>query len=851
MPLVPTPKNCDPSVKKAIQILTQKVGLRSTPIFTSLTLSKTCTLAAGLNVLRITGLQADGVAMTGTLRGAYIDVSNGSTAATGTIRAMELKARTEAPGDTGNDVNVLEGLSISADSKAHNVTTLRAAEFILDGKTAGTIDEAVGLRIANNLQIDKATVSYGLQIYRDSFDYTADIQLSNGATIGTLTSSGLDLKLDADNNYLHIGYLKMGGERIIAANGPGADNGITINSQGTDGVYFNLSNGGSGGVYFYNGTTQKLAWFGGTTHGQCRVYDQDYAEWLQFSCYSGYGQLEVGGSGTPLALLLNVNAHSDVWMFSESTSGETKGLRVYGYKAGDAKRYLDITTGGSANDTVDFTGLSNYKFGGNLVIPDTGYIGSASDPNAIQIAAGGEVSFTDVATGILPTTGAHLATKEYVDLAIGASSDYFLSDNDDAIANYHILYETDTGEAASDEETAAMDEGNNQLMFSFITASGVPGVTFLRSGIYVLHTHLARTTGNRPTLFYWTLSKRLAADPFTETVLMTSEVSSAIPASMASFITHAVLAADEVINDTDRLVLKLHANVTGGGADSVITIYMEGSNDCHLTNLLPSSIWQTQGDMLDAVNALGDIADNEFLVGTGAGTLAWESGATVRTSIGLDTWAGTTNITTLGTIATGTWQSTDVGIAYGGTGQSTAQLAINALSAVSGATNEHVLTKDTGTGNAVWKVAAGGGAFTSRCSVWRNATQSVPNTEWTKILLNTEDYDIDGEFDNSSDYRFQPNVTGYYHVSVSANTASLNAGKIMYVAVHKNGSVWKEEVLVNGTAGVFTGITGVACDMYLLTTDFIELWVYHNHGANLNVGTGAVRFTYMDVHRFA
>lgn len=146
-------------------------------------LSKTCTLAAGLNVLRVTGLQTDGVAMTGTLRGAYIDVSNGSTAATGTIRGMELKARTEAPGDTGNDVTTLEGLSISADSKGHSVTTMRAAEFILDGSAGGTIDEAVGLRIANNLQADKATVSYGLQIYRDSFDYTYDISLSLGGHI--------------------------------------------------------------------------------------------------------------------------------------------------------------------------------------------------------------------------------------------------------------------------------------------------------------------------------------------------------------------------------------------------------------------------------------------------------------------------------------------------------------------------------------------------------------------------------------------------------------------------------------------------------------------------------------------
>jgi len=49
-----------------------------------------------------------------------------------------------------------------------------------------------------------------------------------------------------------------------------------------------------------------------------------------------------------------------------------------------------------------------------------------------------------------------------------------------------------------------------------------------------------------------------------------------------------------------------------------------------------------------------------------------------------------------------------VTIAQGGTGQVTAQAAIDALTAVTAATNEHVLTKDTATGNAIWKASAGG-----------------------------------------------------------------------------------------------------------------------------------------------
>ncbi len=49
-----------------------------------------------------------------------------------------------------------------------------------------------------------------------------------------------------------------------------------------------------------------------------------------------------------------------------------------------------------------------------------------------------------------------------------------------------------------------------------------------------------------------------------------------------------------------------------------------------------------------------------------------------------------------------------VAISEGGSGQTAQQAAIDALTDVSGATDEHVLTKDTGTGNAIFKAASGG-----------------------------------------------------------------------------------------------------------------------------------------------
>lgn len=65
--------------------------------------------------------------------------------------------------------------------------------------------------------------------------------------------------------------------------------------------------------------------------------------------------------------------------------------------------------------------------------------------------------------------------------------------------------------------------------------------------------------------------------------------------------------------------------------------------------------------------------------------------------------------TTTGATAPPPSVSYPITIDKGGTGNVTAQAAINALTAVAAAINEYVLTKDTATQNAVWKVATGGG----------------------------------------------------------------------------------------------------------------------------------------------
>lgn len=134
------------------------------------------------------------------------------------------------------------------------------------------------------------------------------------------------------------------------------------------------------------------------------------------------------------------------------------------------------------------------------------------------------------------------------------------------------------------------------------------------------------------------------------------------------------------------LATGLLKNTTGTG---VLSIGAAGTD-----YLAPAAIgvtvqaWDTD---LDTLAGLAK-ADGNFIVGDGA---AWvvESGATARTSLGLGSLAVI---------------NSPLPIANGGSGQTAQQAAIDVLTNVVAATNEHVLTKDTATGNAIFKAAAGG-----------------------------------------------------------------------------------------------------------------------------------------------
>lgn len=118
--------------------------------------------------------------------------------------------------------------------------------------------------------------------------------------------------------------------------------------------------------------------------------------------------------------------------------------------------------------------------------------------------------------------------------------------------------------------------------------------------------------------------------------------------------------------------------------------------------------------------------------------------------------------------------------------------------------------------------AGTGPAFSAYPST--NATISTATS--TKVILNTEDFDTASCFDSTTNYRFTPNVAGYYQVNLVTTTTQIASSNTnTYVILYKNGSSYKNGGNQN-TSGQ-PGNSSWAGLVYLNgSTDYLEMYVY-------------------------
>ena len=122
-------------------------------------------------------------------------------------------------------------------------------------------------------------------------------------------------------------------------------------------------------------------------------------------------------------------------------------------------------------------------------------------------------------------------------------------------------------------------------------------------------------------------------------------------------------------------------------------------------------------------------------------------------------------------------------------------------------------------------------------SAYQNTNQSISSGVATKVSCNTEEWDTNSNYDNTT-YRFTPTVAGYYQVNGATTLSATSSSCTLWV--YKNGSQWKESALTNTNSGYPMGT--VNCLVYLNgSTDYIEMYVQANASQTTQ---GAAYITY-------
>ena len=116
---------------------------------------------------------------------------------------------------------------------------------------------------------------------------------------------------------------------------------------------------------------------------------------------------------------------------------------------------------------------------------------------------------------------------------------------------------------------------------------------------------------------------------------------------------------------------------------------------------------------------------------------------------------------------------------------------------------------------------------------------SVSDNVYTKVQYNTEVFDTDSMYDNSTNYRFTPTVAGKYFVYAKLNVRSEAGYKLFSsnIAIQKNGSTYKSENHVEQASSNFPNVRTFFIGANIEfngSTDYVETF------ARANVTSGTV-----------
>jgi hypothetical protein len=130
------------------------------------------------------------------------------------------------------------------------------------------------------------------------------------------------------------------------------------------------------------------------------------------------------------------------------------------------------------------------------------------------------------------------------------------------------------------------------------------------------------------------------------------------------------------------------------------------------------------------------------------------------------------------------------------------------------------------------------GGFGPAFSAYQSSSQTLTTGTWTKISLQAEEFDTANCFDSTTNYRFTPNVAGYYqfNASVAVATSACNVALQLW----KNGSAFKYPFYINAAAG---NVSSFSTLVYANgSTDYFEFYAYLSAGQALAAQSSTTYF---------
>ncbi len=124
-------------------------------------------------------------------------------------------------------------------------------------------------------------------------------------------------------------------------------------------------------------------------------------------------------------------------------------------------------------------------------------------------------------------------------------------------------------------------------------------------------------------------------------------------------------------------------------------------------------------------------------------------------------------------------------------------------------------------------VSGAGGENTPSFLAGRTTSnQTISASTWTKVQFNEEVYDTDNCYDNTTNYRFTPNVAGKYYIFMNLLSAQTNTH--CYGAFSLNGT--RTTLFVHDASQTGFGTSIAIYDMNG-STDYVEVETYQGTSA--------------------